>query len=66
MKKLVVEGMRVKLKANEEEGWPEEFGILSGIDENGRTAVVTLDKEFWSEEEFDGLREVTLDQIELV
>ena len=65
MKKLV-EGMRVKLKADEEEGWPEEFGTLCGIDKNGRTGVVRLDKEYWSEEEYDGLRDITLDQIEPV
>lgn len=56
------EGQRVILKANEEEGWPEERGVIDGP--SGRKMwVVTVDKKF-REPGDDGLREIHEDGLE--
>lgn len=56
------EGQRVILKANEKEGWPREEGVVEGI---GRKWVtVRVDEKYRDEDDFDGLREVTRDQLE--
>jgi hypothetical protein len=57
-------GDRVKLKANPQEGWEEEFGVILGIEANG-TIMVEVDNEYRTECDADGLREVTEDQLEL-
>jgi hypothetical protein len=54
---------KVKLIENIEEGWEEEFGELLGPSGPG-TYIVRLNKEFIHDEDDDGLREVTSDQIE--
>ncbi len=59
------EGDRVTLKANAEEGWPEEKAtILEDVDDEDDTTVVQVDDEFLEDGMDDGLREITIDQIE--
>ena len=58
-------GQKVKLKADAEEGWPEEFGTVDG--KSGKTTyIVTVDKKYRQGGADDGLREVSLDQLEPV
>lgn len=58
-------GTRVRLLQDTAEGWDEEYGTV-----NGRSGedewVVTLDEKYRQGPGDDGLREVTLDQIELL
>jgi hypothetical protein len=56
----VKEGDKVRLLANEEEGWKEEMGTILGIDSG--CVVVQLD-EF---DDDDGIREVTEEQVEVL
>lgn len=55
-------GGKVRLKANVEEGWAEETGTL--LDLTSTYATVQLDVMPDREEGDDGLRDVTLDQLE--
>lgn len=52
-------GSRVRLRADADEGWEEEFGELIELEDN--YATVRLEK---TSVQDDGLREVTLDQLE--
>lgn len=62
-------GQHVRLKPNESEGWPEEFGKIEAIDTTKSTPLedalitVRIDKKYRDEGD-DGLREVTADQLE--
>jgi hypothetical protein len=59
----LTEGQKVRLKPNKSEGFTEEFGIIDSIDKS--VVTVTVDKKYRDGPEDDGLREVTLDQIEV-
>jgi hypothetical protein len=61
------EGTRVKLKADEQEGWPEQYGTSLGREGDSDVWMVSLDEEYRDKAcKFydDGLREVTVDQLE--
>jgi hypothetical protein len=64
------DSMRVKLKANKKEGWPEQYGTHDGPlpkgDPKRTTTVVVLDQKYREGKSDDGLREVTLDQVEVI
>lgn len=57
-------GDRIKLKANEEEGWPEQKATYLGV--SGGALLVQVDYEDHCNLYDDGLREVTADQIEVL
>jgi ribosomal protein L21E len=57
------EGDRVKIIANEEEGWPEEVGTVLGYSGND-TYVVEVDEEYRDCDYDDGMREPLVDDIE--
>jgi hypothetical protein len=60
----VIPGARVTLKANLEEGWPEEKGCLISVHLKSYTAIVKLDSCYYEHDlSDDGIREITLDQI---
>lgn len=61
-------GVRVTLKANAEEGWPEQRGIVEGVDHLawGICVTVRLDVEDREDARDDGIRECTIDQIKEV
>lgn len=63
----IIEGSRVVLLEDAEEGWPREFGEVLGIDELdwGTSLVVQVDDEYRDGEMDDGLREVTIEQVRL-
>jgi len=69
--KAIVEGQRVRLKPNKREGWPEEFGKVETIEKGDELVMVRVDKKY-RDSKFDhalgkyddGLREVTIDQLE--
>lgn len=63
-KNILKEGQRVKLLANEEEGWEEEFGTVDEYEGNGLYCV-TVDKKYRTKGD-DGLREVMRDYLEPV
>jgi hypothetical protein len=50
------DGDRVLLPANPTEDWPEEHGVLEGID--GDCFLIRLDKKYRTDRYDDGLREV--------
>ena len=58
-------GQRVRLKPNTDEGWPEEFGVILGEEENG-TYMVEVDRRYRTGKFDDGLREVLSEDIEAV
>lgn len=66
-----MEGDYVRLKANPDEGFPEEFGVVEW-DEGEPNAhgqhfyTVKVDDKYREGPEDDGVREVTSDQMELV
>lgn len=62
---MIKSGDHITLKADEDEGWPEQRGIVEGVDELswGTCVTVRLDAEFREDSRDDGLREVTLDQL---
>jgi hypothetical protein len=63
-KNILQPGQRVKLLANEEEGWEEEFGVVVKYEGNGLYCVI-VDKQYRQKED-DGLREVMQDYLEPV
>lgn len=54
-------GQRVILSPNDSEGWPMEYATIVGIESNGLVMVEVEQHD--PEDDADGLREVTLDQI---
>jgi hypothetical protein len=54
---------RVRLLANDEEGWPEEFGVVLSHDGDAGY-MVAVDEQYRDGPHDDGLREVTEDQME--
>jgi hypothetical protein len=59
-------GKRVILLANEEEGWPEERGVVDGYSEDKSMVIITVDKKYRDEDDADGLREVIVEMVEKV
>lgn len=55
-------GQKVVLKANKEEGWPREEGRYIG--RSGNALMVEVFPRYRDSGDDDGLREVTLSQIE--
>lgn len=56
-------GQRVKLKANEQEGWPEEQGMIVGLDGEDDLYVVRVDTKYRMTHD-DGFRGgITVDQL---
>jgi hypothetical protein len=61
-------GTKVKLLADEAEGWLEEYGTLCGyqdenaMDEVSETYIVSLDEQYRGKDDY-GLREVSEDQV---
>jgi hypothetical protein len=58
-------GQRVRLKASEEDGFSEEFGIVEEYQPESKMFTVTVDDEFLVDDHDDGLRELDVDQAEL-
>jgi hypothetical protein len=56
-------GQRVKLLADESEGFEEENGVIDSYDVDSDTYVVLIDSEFLSDDQDDGYREVSSDQL---
>lgn len=61
---IMKRGTRVRLLANESEGWPEEFGTVLSYEGIG-LYIVQVDEEY-SVEGDDGIREVYADDMEKV
>lgn len=61
----VVPGRRVRLPANKQEGWPEEFGTVMVDDDRRDMLLVLVDKQYRDKND-DGRREVLLSQVELL
>jgi hypothetical protein len=58
-------GQKVRLKANKEEGWPAEAGVIESIDDiENDVIMVQVDKKYRDDDDDEGLREVGVDQIE--
>jgi len=57
------EGDRVILKANKREGWPEERGEVESDEVDNGTLMVRVDECYRGEDDGDGLREPTLNQL---
>ena len=62
---IFVEGARVVLPENPEEGWPRERGVILDVEELlwGTSVIVQVDKQYRTGDLDDGLREVTAEQI---
>ena len=67
------EGQRVNLKADSREGFPAESGVVYSLDNVKSSGppemsivLVQVDKEYRHGEDDDGIREVSLDQIEVI
>ena len=56
-------GDRIRLRADEDEGWEAEEGTVMGMS-GDTTWIVLVDPEYLTGPEDDGLREVTDDQME--
>lgn len=54
---------RVVLKANPEEGWEREEGVIDGPSGN-KMWIVTIDPKYRTGRDDDGIREVSEDQFE--
>lgn len=71
MRTTYTQGQRIILKANEQEGWPEEAAtlletVVLGADEDPSHRVTMVEvAERQGKQDADGLREVTLDQIKI-
>lgn len=57
------EGQRVILKADPDEGWPEQRGVVDGP--SGKTTyIITVDKKYREDKYDDGLRECYYEDLE--
>jgi hypothetical protein len=64
-------GARVKLRGQDPsddfpDGLPEEVGSVASVHAPSQTAVVVVDPQYRGEDEDDGMREVGLDQLEVL
>jgi hypothetical protein len=57
------EGKRVVLKANDDEGWPEQRGVLIEVCKHGML-MIQVDAQYATEKGDDGLRETHEDGVE--